>query len=298
MALFQRQKDNPEDSSRARTPFRLAVERYTRNKMAMVGLVIILLLALASIFAPLLTPYDRDAYDMLNRYAAPSAEHLLGCDEMGRDILTRTLYAGRVSLEVGVLSTLIAASIGIVLGSLAGFYGKWVDMLIMRLADVFSSLPFYMIAITVMAVFEPSVQGTILVMGVLWWTGCARLIRGQILSLREQEFMEAATALGISDIKKIVQHLVPNAFGPVIVSITLTVANAILTESALSYLGLGIRVPIPSWGNMLSAAQNMHVLSSYWWVWIPPGLSILIAVMSFNFIGEGLRDAMDPKLDR
>lgn len=281
-----------------RSPFRLAVGRFVRNKMAMAGLIIIIIFALMSIFAPFLSPHDRDSYDMAMRYQPPSSENLLGTDDMGRDIFTRLLYAGRISLMVGVLSTLISATIGIFMGALAGFYGKWVDMLIMRLADVFSSMPFYMLAITVMALFEPSVKATIIIMGVLWWTGPARLLRSQILSLREQEFMEATTALGISDVKKIVQHLLPNAFGPIVVSVTLNIANAILTESALSYLGLGIRIPIPSWGNMLSTAQNMYVLSNYWWIWIPPGLCILVAVMSFNFIGEGLRDALDPKLDR
>jgi peptide/nickel transport system permease protein len=281
-----------------RSPLQLMMGRFIKNKMAVAGLAVIAVLAAMALLAPVLTPHDRDAYNMAERYQPPSGAHLLGADAMGRDVFTRLLYAGRLSLMVGVLSTAISAGIGIVLGSLAGFYGKWADMAIMRVADIFSSLPFYMIAITVMALFEPSVNGTIVVMGLLWWTGTARLLRSQILSLREREFMEATTALGISDAKKIVQHLLPNAFGPIIVSVTLNVANAILTESALSYLGLGIRIPIPSWGNMLSDAQNMFVLQNYWWMWIPPGLCILLTVMSFNFVGEGLRDAADPKLDR
>jgi peptide/nickel transport system permease protein len=281
-----------------RNPLRLAADRFFKNKMAVIGLAVILLFTATALLAPILTPHDRDSYNMAQRYAPPSARNLLGTDPMGRDVFTRLLYAGRISLTVGVLSSAISAFIGVVTGALAGFYGKWADMIIMRVADVFSSLPFYMIAITVMALFEPSVRGTIAVMGFLWWTGTARLLRSQILSLREREFMEATTALGISDIKKITQHLLPNAFGPIIVSVTLNIANAILTESALSYLGLGIRIPIPSWGNMLSDAQNMFVLQNYWWIWISPGLCILFTVMSINFIGEGLRDALDPNLDR
>ncbi|MDR1639461.1 MAG: ABC transporter permease [Clostridiales bacterium] len=281
-----------------RNPLRLAMERFFKNKMAMTGLILIVIFTVAALLAPVLTPHDRDSYNMTRRYAAPSGQNLMGADAMGRDVLTRLLYAGRISLMVGALSSAISAVIGIVLGAIAGFYGKWVDMAIMRIADVFSSLPFYMLAITIMALFEPSVRGTIIVMGFLWWTGAARLLRSQILSLKEMEFMEATTAQGISDFKKITQHLMPNAFGPMIVTITLNIANAILTESALSYLGLGVRVPIPSWGNMLSDAQNMFVLQNYWWMWVPPGLCILITVMSINFVGEGLRDAMDPKLDR
>ncbi len=280
------------------SPWQLAFRRLFGNKLVIIAVFVIVLFTLLAVFAPVISPHGRDTIDLLNRYQPPSAEHWLGTDDMGRDIFTRLIYAGRVSLSVGVLSTLIATAIGMVVGAVAGFYGGIVDMILMRIADIFSSMPFYIIAITIMALFGPSVAGTILVMGVLWWPGTAILLRGQILSLREQEFMEAATALGISDFKKIVRHLIPNAIAPIMVAATLNVANAILTESALSYLGLGIRIPIPSWGNMLTLAQNMLVLKSYWWIWVCPGFCIFITVMAFNFLGDGLRDAFDPKQDR
>ena len=280
-----------------RSPFRLAIQRFLKNRMAMTGLVVVLIFTFAAIFAPLLSPYDRDEINVRDRYQPPSEKHLFGADDIGRDVFTRFMHAGRISLLVGVMSTLITTIIGMIIGALAGFYGGIIDMLLMRIADIVSSLPFYVIAITVMTMFNPGVEGTIMVMGILWWTSTARLLRSQILSLREREFMEATTALGIADIRKILEHLFPNAIGPIIVAATLNIAYAILTESALSYLGLGIRVPVPSWGNMLSNAQNMYVLQNYWWMWVPPGLAIFFVVMSFNFIGDGLRDALDPKLD-
>lgn len=292
------QDDNFEVSSEVISPGKLVIRRLLRNKFAVIALVIIVILTLAAIFAPVLTPYGRDSIAMMDKYLPPSSEHLLGTDDIGRDIFTRLLYAGRISLSVGIGATLISTVIGIIVGALAGYYGGKSDMVLMRITDMFASMPFYIIAITIMALFGPSIYGTMIVMGCLWWTGTARLLRSSILSLREQEFMEAATALGISDRKKIFQHLLPNAIAPIIVSATLSIANAILTESALSYLGLGVQIPTPSWGNMLTLAQNMYILTNYWWIWIPPGLCIFITVMAFNFLGDGLRDAFDPKQDR
>lgn len=280
------------------SPSKLVFIRLKRNKLAIIGLVVICVLVCLSIFAPFIVPYERDEVNLLEKYKAPSAEHLMGTDDLGRDVFTRLLYAGRISLSVGVVATFITIVIGIIIGSISGYYGGKIDAILMRLTDMFASLPFYIIAITVMALFGPSIYGTMVVMGCLWWTGTARLVRGQILSLREIEFMEAATALGISDMKKMFKFLLPNSIAPVIVSATLTIANAILTESALSYLGLGVQIPTPSWGNMLRLAQNMYILSNYWWIWIPPGLCIFITVMSFNFLGDGLRDAFDPKQGR
>lgn len=277
-------------------PWKIMWKRLKRNKLAMFGLIMISIMAFAAIFAPFLTSYGRDATNLLNSNAKPSSAHLLGTDALGRDILTRLLYGGRISLTVGFVSTGLRIVIGVLLGGIAGYYGKNIDNVIMRIADVFACLPFLPIAITIVAMLKPSIYNMMLVLAFLGWPGIARIVRAEILSLREREFMEAATALGISDMKKIVSHLLPNTMASVIVSATIGIAGAILTESSLSFLGLGVAPPTPSWGNMLTDAQNQYVLKHRWWQWIPPGLSIFIAVMSLNLLGDGLRDALDPRL--
>ena len=277
-------------------PWKIMWKRLRRNKLAMLGLIMITIMAFSAIFAPLLTPYGRDAVNLLNSNAKPDSNHLLGTDALGRDILTRLLYGARISLTVGFVSTGLRIVIGVLLGGIAGYYGKAVDNIIMRIADVFSCLPFLPIAITIVAMLKPSIYNMMLVLAILGWPGIARIVRAEILSLREREFMEAATALGISDFRKIIAHLLPNTMASVIVSATIGIASAILTESSLSFLGLGVAPPTPSWGNMLTDAQNQYVLKNRWWQWIPPGLAIFIAVMSLNLLGDGLRDALDPRL--
>lgn len=283
-------------SSKVESPWRIVWRRLRKNKLAMVGLFIILAMTFAAIFAPFLTPFERDKTNLANTNAPPDSEHLLGTDSLGRDILTRLLYGGRISLTIGFVSTGLRILIGVVLGGLAGFYGKWVDGLIMRIADVFSCLPFLPIALTFVAMLGPSIYNVMLVLALLGWPGIARIVRAEILSLREREFMEAATALGISDFKKITSHLIPNTMASIIVSATIGIASAILTESSLSFLGLGVSPPIPTWGNMLTDANTQYVLKNRWWQWIPPGLTIFAAVISFNLLGDGLRDALDPRL--
>lgn len=277
-------------------PWKIMWKRLRRNKLAMLGLIVITIMAIAAIFAPFLTPYGRDAVNLVNSNAKPGSEHLLGTDSLGRDIFTRLLYGGRISLTVGFVSTGIRIVLGVLLGGIAGYYGKSVDNVIMRVADVFACLPFLPIAITIVAMLKPSIYNIMLVIGVLGWPGIARIVRAEILSLREREFMEAATALGISDFRKIVAHLLPNTMASVIVSATIGIAGAILTESSLSFLGLGVAPPTPSWGNMLTDAKNQYVLKHRWWQWIPPGLAIFVTVMSLNLLGDGLRDALDPRL--
>lgn len=277
-------------------PWKIMWKRLRRNKLAMLGLIVIIIMAIAAIFAPFLTPYGRDAVNLVNGNAKPSSEHLLGTDSLGRDILTRLLYGARISLTVGFVSTGIRIVLGVLLGGIAGYYGKSIDNVIMRVADVFACLPFLPIAITIVAMLKPSIYNIMLVIGVLGWPGIARIVRAEILSLREREFMEAATALGISDFRKIVAHLLPNTMASVIVSATIGIAGAILTESSLSFLGLGVAPPTPSWGNMLTDAKNQYVLKNRWWQWIPPGLAIFVTVMSLNLLGDGLRDALDPRL--
>lgn len=280
------------------SPWKIIFKRLKKNKLAMVSLVILCIFIIMSAFAPLFTPYERDGIDFEAYEESPSTAHILGTDDLGRDIYTRLLYGGRVSLSVGIVAVVIEVALGVLLGGIAGFYGGIVDSIIMRITDVFMSFPFLIIAITVVSILGPSMYNVMLVIGFLGWTGIARIVRGQILSLREQEFMEATEALGLSDFRKITRHLLPNTLASIIVWSTISIASAILTESSLSYLGLGVSPPIPTWGNMLQAAQKQYVIENQWWLWIPPGLAIFITVMSLNILGDGLRDAVDPKLKK
>ncbi len=278
------------------TPGKIAWRRLKKNKLAIIGLIILALLAIGAVFAPLLTPYEWDDTDPIIRNEAPSGEHLLGTDDVGRDVFTRLLYAGRVSLTVGIVATGLRILIGLIMGGIGGFYGGKVDTVVMRIADVFMSFPFLPLAITMVAILGPSIYNIMLVIAIIGWPGVARIVRAEILSLKEQEFMEAARALGISDKNQIFRHLFPNALAPVIVAGTLGIAQAIILEAALSFLGMGVELPTPTWGNMLNAAQDMYVVQNRWWLWIPPGACIFLAVMSLNLIGDGLRDALDPRL--
>lgn len=290
------QEDNLATSNKVVSPWKIVWKRLRKNKLAMIGLFVITLMAFLAIAAPILTPFGRDATNLLKNNAKPDDVNLLGTDSLGRDILTRLYYGGRISLTVGFVSTTLRIIIGVILGGIAGYYGKTLDNIIMRFADIFSCLPFLPIAITFVAILGPSIYNVMLVLAILGWPGIARIVRAEILSLREREFMEAATALGISDFKKILFHLIPNTMASIIVSATIGIANAILTESALSFLGLGVAPPTPTWGNMLTDAKSQYVLKHRWWQWIPPGIAIFLAVMSLNLLGDGLRDALDPRL--
>lgn len=294
--IKENQKNNVGTSSAVESPWTLVWRRLRRNKLAMIGLVIITIMILGAVFAPALTSYGRDTTNLSNANAAPNRDHLLGTDALGRDLFTRLLYGARISLTVGFVSTTLRMIIGVILGGMAGFYGGKIDGAIMRVADIFSCLPFLPIAITFVAMLGPSIYNVMLVLAILGWPGIARIVRAEILSLREREFMEAATALGISDFKKITSHLIPNTMASIIVSATIGIAGAILTESSLSFLGLGVSPPIPTWGNILGDGQTQYILKNRWWQWIPPGVAIFLAVMSLNLLGDGLRDALDPRL--
>lgn len=274
----------------------MILRRFLKNKLAVVGFILLVLFVLAAIFAPLLTTYQRDSIDLLNIESSPSLSHLLGTDELGRDVFTRLLYGGRVSLGVALSATILQLLIGVTLGCISGFYGKWIDNFIMRIVDTVMCFPFFVIGITIASLIGPSVWNVILLIGLLQWTGIARIVRAEILSLKQSEFIEAARALGISNFKIIITHLIPNTLSPIIVNATLNVAQGILMEAGLSFLGLGVKQPQPSWGNILSAAQSMRVLKTEWWLWIPAGLLIFLSVLSINFVGDGLRDALDPKM--
>lgn len=274
----------------------IAWRRFRRNHRAMAGLVVLALLATLSVLAPVIAPYERDKTDVLAIEEPPSAAHLLGTDDLGRDIFTRLLYGGRMSMSVGLVSVTLSLSIGTALGALAGYYGGRVDSLVMRLTDMVMVFPFFPLALTIQAALGPSIWNTMIVIGLLSWPGVARLVRGEFLSLRSREFVQAAHAMGAPDGRIIFRHLLPNAVAPLLVAATLGVAGAILGESGLSFLGLGVPQPVPSWGNMLSSAISLKVLLYQPWLWIPPGAMIFLAVLSINFVGDGLRDALDPRL--
>lgn len=271
--------------------------RFCRNRLAVAGLVVLVLFVLSAVFAPLITDYDPNRNNLRERNQPPSREHPLGTDDMGRDILARTLYGGRISLSVGLVSVGISLSIGMILGSLAGFFGGMVDTLIMRLADIFYSFPFLILAITIAAIFGPSIYNTMIVLGVLSWPGPARLLRAEFLKLKTTDFVTAATGIGASPVRIMFRHILPNAFSPLLVSATLGVASAILSEAGLSFLGLGVPPPAPSWGNMLNRSRPLHILANMPWMWLPPGLAIFVVVLAINFVGDGLRDAFDPRQD-
>ncbi len=273
-------------------------QRFRRHRLALLGSVMLLLLTVSAIGAPVIARHSPTRINISAIRKPPSASHLLGTDSSGRDVLSRLLHAGRVSLSVGLVAVSIYTAIGIVLGALAGFYGGWVDSVIMRLADIFLAFPSLVIIITVVSVVGPSIYNVMLVIGLLGWPPIARIMRGQFLSLREREFIVAARAVGTQNGRIIFRHMLPNAIAPVIVAATFGMAAAILLEAGLSFLGLGVQPPTASWGNLLTDAQSVTVLEQMPWMWVPPGLMIALAVLAINFIGDGLRDALDPYLLR
>lgn len=268
--------------------------RMRKNKAAMAGLYIILAMVLLAVVSPLILPYDYAAMDMKNMYAAPSLAHWFGCDDLGRDILSRLLYGSRASLSLGLLATLIATLIGLVLGSIVGYFGGWVDNIIMRLLDILQAIPGMLLAIAISAALGTGFFNTILALSIGGIPMTVRLLRGSILTVRKQEYIEAAEKINCSKFRIITAHILPNSIAPLIVSVTMGIGNTIMSAAALSYIGLGIQPPTPEWGAMLSAGKA--VIAKYPHVCIFPGLCIMLVVLAFNMLGDGLRDAMDPKL--
>lgn len=273
-----------------------AMKKFVRNKKAMLGVVIVGILVLAVVFLPIfldLDPYTTDRAAGFNK--APSPGHILGTDDVGRDLFARLLYGGRVSLFVGIASTVISVLIGIPLGLIAGYFRGIAETIIMRIADAFMSFPTMVLILVLVAVFGPSILTVTVVIGVLGWTAIAKLIYGNVLSIREREYIQAAKAIGMKTSSILFTEVLPNAIPPVWANISFRVAGAILTESSLSFLGMGVQTPQASWGNIIYAAQNLLVLTARPWLWFPPGICIILVVVGFNFIGEGVRDALDPK---
>lgn len=281
-------------------PWTIAWRKFRANKVAMAGLIIFILIVISVIVIPIALGYNVNDYELTNPNASPSMAHLLGTDKQGRDCLFRLFLGGRISILVGVIAAVITVILGCIVGGVAGYYGGIIDNLLMRFSEIVYSLPFTPMIIAVAATMlwvpqEQKMYTVSLLIGLLSWPGLARLIRGQILTLREQEFMQACEALGFSDFSKIFKHLLPNVFSLVIVNATLQMASAILTEAGLSFLGMGVTAPTPSWGNLMNLARDSYVFQNFPWQWMPAGFMCLLIVVSINLIGEGLRDAFDPK---
>ena len=304
MAEMTHDKIKHESKEMAVGPWQLAWGRFKKNKVAIAGAILFIIIVLFVTIYPLVSPYQMSEFSLDNKSLSPSSEHLLGTDEQGRDVLLRIALGGRVSILVGLLAASVTVILGSVVGGISGYYGGWVDNFLMRFAEIVYSIPFYptVISISAALMFRSTSTNKILIVmfliGILSWPGLARIVRGQILSLREQEFMLATEALGLSDASRIIRHLIPNVLPYIIVNATLSMAGAILTEASLSFIGLGVAPPTPTWGNMVERARNTRVFNSYHWMWIPPGMMIMLTVVSINLLGEGLRDALDPKGSR
>ena len=268
---------------------------FRRHRQAMLGLFLIALLALTALLAPAVAPHDPDAQAdiVATRYQAPSTSHPMGTDRFGRDVFSRVLYGARISLMIGFLAVSIAITVGTAVGALAGFLGGRLDTVLMRGVDLLLSFPRLVLLITLVALFEPSIALVTLVLGLTGWMGTSRIVRGQVLAVKEMEFVTAARVLGFGRQRILVRHILPNVLTPVIVAATLGIGNTILAEAALSFLGLGVQPPTASWGNMVASGRDSML--DAWWITTFPGLAIVFTVMAFNLVGDGLRDALDPR---
>jgi peptide/nickel transport system permease protein len=286
---------NPNVKKNPDTLTKITINKFMKNKLAVIGAVMLFIIITLALLAPWITQFEPQKQSLLNKLQSPGGEHWLGTDRFGRDVFSRILFGARISLLVGFASVAGSITIGTVIGAIAGYFGGKIDAVLMRIVDVIISIPTIFLLITLVTIFQPGVDKLILIFALTGWTFTARLVRGEFLSLRSREFVLASKTIGTRSHTIIFSHILPNAMGPIIVSATLGVGGVILAESALSYLGLGIQPPTPSWGNMLQDAQNFTIMLKHWWYPLFPGLMILITVLSFNFVGDGLRDALDPK---
>lgn len=265
-----------------------------KNKIAVVSMIVLILLFAVAICAPLIAPYEYDQEDFSASFAKPSKEHLLGTDRLGRDILSRLIYGSRESLQIGMYSTLIAAAVGIVIGSIAGYYGGRIDNLLMRFLDIYQGIPMFLLCVTLAAVLGPSLRNTIIAIGISAVPQFARLMRASILTVGEMEYIQASKAINAKDARIIIKHIIPNAISPLIVSITMSMGSNVLAGAGMSFIGLGVQAPIPEWGAMISDARSF--LRGHGELALYPGVCIMITVLAFNLLGDGLRDALDPRL--
>lgn len=270
------------------------LKKFLNNRLAVIGLTIFVVIILASVFAPLLTPYDPNKINLRDMLQAPSWEHWFGTDRTGRDLFARVLYGGRISILVGLGSAVLAAIIGVLIGVYTGYVGGWLDALAMRVSEIFMSFPQIILVLLLVSILGQSLVNLMLIFTLTGWGGIYRMARARMLSLREEEYVLALRSFGLSRPLIAYKHMLPNALGPIMVNITLSTAAFILQEAGLSFLGLGVPLSIPTWGNILNVAQDIRVLQTNWWIWLPVGVVISLFVLSVNFIGDGLRDATDP----
>ncbi|MGC2424033.1 MAG: oligopeptide ABC transporter permease [Nitrospirota bacterium] len=270
------------------------VYRFTRNPLALSGAAVILFLFIIAVLAPLIAPHNPDLINTAQILAPPASGHLFGTDDLGRDVLSRMVYSARISLAVGFVAVGIATVIGIIIGAVAGYYGGWVDSTLMRFVDIMLCFPTIFLILAVIAILGPSIWNIMIIIGLTSWMGVSRLVRAEFLTLKERDFVVAAKAVGARDTRIIFRHILPNAMAPVLVSAVLGVGGAILIESSLSFLGLGVQPPTPSWGNMLTAGKDNIEIA--WWLSLFPGMAILVTVLGYNLLGEGLQDALNPRL--
>lgn len=268
--------------------------KLSRNRLAMTGLFIVLVVIIAAAAAPLITSWDPVRIDLRNNTKAPDAQHLLGTDKLGRDVFSRLLYGGRISIMIGLSGALGGALVGIILGGIAGYFRGWIDAVLLRVSEVFMTMPQIMLILILVVFLGQGVFNLVFVFSVTGWTGTFRMVRGKFLSIREESYIEACRAFGVGELSIMFRHILPNALGPVIVVITTTTANYILSEAGLSYLGLGVPSGVPTWGNIINAARAVEVIRNNWWLWVPPGTIISLFVLGVNFLGDGLRDVLDP----
>lgn len=271
------------------------IRKFVNNRLAMIGLIFVLLIVLSSIFAPLLTNYDPNELNLPDKTMAPCKEHIFGTDKLGRDVFSRVLYGGRVSILVGVVGALSGSLIGMVLGSIAGYFGGKIDALLVRISEIFQTFPEMILIMILVGILGQGVGNLILVFSLTGWMTTFRMVRNEFLALREETYVKVCEAFGMSKASIMFKQILPNVLSPVIVSTTVNVAGFILSEASLSFLGVGVPSSVPTWGNILNAAKSVEVVSNYWWLWAVPGGVISIFVLAINFFGDGLRDVLDAK---
>jgi len=291
---FDRIKKNEEAGLNANQTMNRSLRKFIKNKLAILGIVIFAAILLASILAPLLTKYDPLAVNMQTVLQGPSKDHILGTDKIGRDIFSRMLFGGRISILVGLGSALGASFIGVLLGAYAGYKGGLVDSVVLRISEIFMAFPQVVLVLLLVTILGQSLSNLLIIFIATGWGSVYRMTRSKMLSIREEEYVQALKAFGLNDLIVCYKHMLPNAIGPILVNITLSTAMFILEEASLSFLGLGVPLEIATWGNILNAAQDQGVLLNNWWIWLPVGLVISLFVMSVNFMGDGLRDSTDP----
>lgn len=271
------------------------VRKFVRNKLAMLGLIVVLVIVFMCVAAPLLTEYEPSKPDFGAQTEAPSAEHLLGTDKLGRDVFSRVLYGGRISILIGVTGAFFGSAIGVILGSIAGYFGGWIDSLLIRISEVFQTFPEMILILILGAIVGQGVGNLLFIFAITGWMTTFRMVRNEFLALRSETYVQVCEAFGMSKSAIMFKQILPNVLSPVIVSTTVNIAGFILSEAGLSFLGVGVPSSVPTWGNILNAAKSIEVVSNYWWLWVVPGAVITIFVLAINFFGDGLRDVLDPK---